>query len=174
MGAFVLDVSMRERFFDRAKVVKWIENKERRALSRMGAFIRQRARTDVLRRGKRSAANGEPPRVHSNDSHATLKNIIFALGSDGQSVAVGVVGIPSLRLVGSTARTVPELLEEGGTARRSVARLPDGRVVFGRLAERPDAVPMAQVVRYRGNPFMKVALAREARAGTLAQAFSYG
>ena len=191
---FVLDAQVKERFFDRAAVLKQLSATERRALSRMGAFIRRRAKTDVLRRqlpygqrrqvGRRRngrfrrvrqfSVAGQPPIVHSRNAYASLKNILFALGPSGQSVIVGPVGIPSLRLKGSSARTVPELLEFGGTAVVTESVYPSGDILPGIAPASTGATVRRRVAQYPRHPFMAVALEREAKAGTLVDAFSYG
>lgn len=194
---FTLDYSMKGRFFDRANVVKQISIRERRALSRMGAFIRQRAKTDVLRRTlpyghrrktgrgrdgrykriRQSSPPGSPPVVHSRDSHATLKKILFALGPNGQSVIIGPVGIPRLRLQGSTARTVPELLEFGGTATITEHQYEGSQIWFPGSPSRDksgSAKTRRRKVKYAAHPFMSEAGRREAKAGHLVDAFSFG
>jgi hypothetical protein len=190
---FVLDAQVKERFFDRAAVLKQLSATERRALSRMGAFIRRRAQTDVLRRTipkgnrkrtggrngrfkriKQSAGPGQPPVVHSRNKYASLRNILFALGPTGQSVIVGPVGIPSLRLTGASAQTVPELMEFGGTATITESVYPSGLAYPGKSKTSEGATLRTRKATYSKHPFMSVALEREARAGTLVDAFSYG
>ena len=104
-----------EQFFDRAKVLNEVHKDNLRRLSRAAAFIRRRARSSLKRR-KKTSAPGKPPSVHSRDEHATLKKILFGLDSDGESVVIGPVALASSRLKGSSASTVAELLEFGGTA----------------------------------------------------------
>lgn len=191
---FVLDAQIKERFFDRSTVLKQMSDRERRALSRMGAFILRRAQTDVLRRTapkgqlrrvgrgrdgrfkriQQSARPGNPPIVHSRNKYASLRNILFALGPSGQSVIVGPVGIPSMRLTGSSAQTVPELLEFGGTATITESVYPSGTTYPGKAPTSANAKLRKRKATYAGNPFMSVALEREARAGTLVGAFDYG
>jgi hypothetical protein len=193
---FSLDFSITGRFFDRAKVVKEIDVRERRALSRMGAFIQRRAKTDVLRRtmpyGQRrrvgrdrtgrymrirqSATGGQPPIIHSRDKNASLRRILFALGPDNQSVLVGPARLPGSKVKGSNRQTVPELLEFGGTALVTESEFPSGGVYPGQPSQgnSTDAKTRTKVAKYRGNPFMSVALEREASAGTLVDAFDFG
>jgi hypothetical protein len=189
---FALDMSLQGRFFDRAEVLKQISQIERRALSRMGAFIQRRAKTDVLRRtrpygpkkkptrdasGRFQAVDvpavpGQPPIVRAK-GYASLRRIIFALGPDNQSVLVGPVRFKPLTR--SNRKTVPELLEFGGSAKVTETVYPDGRVYRGvsKFRGRGETVRNRNA-NYKPFPFMSVALEREAAAGTLLDAFSMG
>ena len=135
--------SVKEMFFDRDAVINAISTGDRRRLSKAGAFIRRRARS-MLRFRKRSASPGQPPSVRSRDSFSTLRNVLFALGDDQQSVVVGPRAVPSLRLRKASTSYVPALLEFGGTAE-----------VRGRRC------------RYAAFPFMQPALEAEVQAGTI-------
>lgn len=86
--------ALKENFFDTAKVEGMVDAGTRRALSKIGAYVRTRARSS-LRRRKRKSAAGEPPSVHSTDRFATLKNILFAYDPERQSVVVGPVALRS-------------------------------------------------------------------------------
>ena len=77
-------------FFDKPGVVAMVERKERKALSRVGAFIRRRARSSIRRR-KKVSQPGDPPSAHSRSATATLKNIQFYYDKDAKSVIVGPV-----------------------------------------------------------------------------------
>ena len=143
MKNFTLSADVKDMFFDRERVLKQIRQEDARRLSKAGAYIRQRAITSMRRR-KRSARPGSPPSVHSRDAFASLRNILFALSSDWESVVIGPRGIPSMRLRGASVATVPELMEKGGAAR-----------VRGRR------------VRYAKFPFMRPALEKEVAAGTI-------
>lgn len=142
------DVNVRmdivDMFFDRQKVLDAVGKENARKLSKAGAFIRQRAKTS-LRRRKRPAAAGEPPSVHSRSSRTTLRNILFGLNPDWESVVIGPVGIGAKRLRGSSAATVPELMEFGGMATLEKER-----------------------ARYSKHPFMKPALDKEIASGSIA------
>lgn len=140
---FTIEANITDMFFDRKKVLEQIGRENARKLSKAGAFIRQRGKTK-LRRRKTPARAGQPPSVHSKDSVATLKNIQFALNRDWESVVIGPIGLRSRRLVGSSADTVPELQEFGGT---------------GTVRNRR--------VSYDKHPFMGPALQEEAAAGTI-------
>jgi hypothetical protein len=62
---------MKDFFFDRQSVIDRMTKANRRALSKVGAFIRRRARSS-LRRRKRRSQPGSPPSVHSRDSVAAV------------------------------------------------------------------------------------------------------
>jgi hypothetical protein len=94
-------------FFDKAPVLKAMDAKTRAALSKAGAFIRQRARTSMRRR-KTVAPQGQPPSAHAGQ----LRDLLyFAYDPATRSVVVG----PQKFGKG----TVPRVLEEGGKSERS-------------------------------------------------------
>lgn len=165
----VLEKSVKDRFFDRARVQQSISRKNLRLLSKAGAFVRQRARTK-LRRRKRSAIAGQPPSVHSSDTFATLKNIQFALHRDNESVVIGPVLVK--RLKRSSRQTLPELLEEGGTQEITMTKIGDQWVPGDRGIK---GAPTKQVMaHYSGNPWMGPSLREEAAAGTISSLYLYG
>lgn len=59
--------SVRESFFDSKKVVAEVSAKDRKAQSKMGAFVRRRAKS-LLRYRKKPSPPGSPPSVHRTDS----------------------------------------------------------------------------------------------------------
>lgn len=94
-------------FFDTDKVIKAVDRGRRVSLSKIGAFMRTRAK-GLIRRSKKSALRGQPPRSHVG----TLKNLIyFGFDSSKRSVAVG-----PLKFAKGEA---PGLLEFGGDAKRA-------------------------------------------------------
>lgn len=118
--SFTVGLDIRDMFFDRQRVLDVVRAENRRKLSKAGAFIRQRARSKLGRpvsRRVKPAAPGRPPRVRSRNARANLRYILFGLNTDWESVVIGPVGLPDKRLRGSSASTVPELMEYGGTAR---------------------------------------------------------
>lgn len=93
-------------FFDRAAIQKMMDAKSAAALSRAGAYIRQRARTSIRSR-KKISAPGSAPSSHAGH----LKRLIwFAYDPKAQSVVIG-----PMRFKEGEA---PNLLEFGGTAQR--------------------------------------------------------
>lgn len=149
---FNVHASAKDFFFDRQKVINAISAENRKRLSKVGAYIRTRAQKDILRRRKRVSSPGQPPSVHSRDSFATLKNILFFLSADWETVVIGPRVVPSLRLKRSNRQTVPELMEKGGWS--VIERGPRGRKT-------------SYTGRYKPRPFMGPALDAEIRAGTI-------
>ena len=92
-------------FFDTAAVLRATTAAERKVLSRMGAFVRQRARSS-LRKRKAVSPPGSPPSSHEG---SLRKYLFFSYEPRSRSV---VVGPAKLNKPGS----VPHLLEHGGTA----------------------------------------------------------
>lgn len=99
-------------FFDTAAVLRATTAAERKVLSRMGAFVRQRARSS-LRKRKAVSPPGSPPSSHEG---SLRKYLFFSYEPRTRSV---VVGPAKLNKPGS----VPHLLEHGGTAVRRGAVL---------------------------------------------------
>ncbi len=154
-------------FFDRAKVQRAMHKDNLKRLSKIGAYIRRRARHSLVRR-KAISMPGRTPSVRSRDSFQTLKNILFAASPTWESVIVGPVAIPSMALKNSNRGTVPALMELGGNNRITMTLL-GGMWVLGdarskyRLAETKEVS-----ANYPARPFMGPALYAEAEAGTLA------
>lgn len=123
-------------FFDRPKVRKAVDRGKRRALSRAGAFIRQRARTSIRPR-KRSSRPGEPPSSHTG---LLRRFILFGYDRQRDSVVVGPVGFKRSR--------APNVLEFGG---RAVVESP-------RRGRRQRKM---RTVRIAARPYMRPALERE-------------
>lgn len=93
-------------FFDTEAVRKEADRLARAALSRFGAFARQRARSSVRKR-KAVSAPGQPPSSHEG----SLKRLIlFAYDAASKSVVVGPVKF--------RAGEAPGLLERGGSTTR--------------------------------------------------------
>jgi hypothetical protein len=176
-NSFALDAAVKDLFFDRAKVLQKIGRDNARKLSRVGSFVRQRARTAILRRApkarhgkRRHARPGSPPLIHSGDSFATLRNILFYLDRDRQSVIIGPRAVPSLKLKNASEAYVPGLLELGGTSTISQTYFPGADQwatldpKFGRSKGYEQRTIKA---RYKKFPFMGPALEAERKAGTL-------
>ncbi|QDV23588.1 hypothetical protein [Aureliella helgolandensis] len=184
---------IKDRFFDRQTVIEQIGRENVRRLGRMGAYVRQRARTDILRRGRRtriqepgrnkqngrftrgrsgrsSAASGRPPHVHSRDSVATLRNIQFGLGADDASVLIGPLALNGNKPQGSAAKTIPELLTKGGTARVPKYSFDNSVWYTGNYSQAPHQ--RSVTARYKPHPFMGPALDKEIAAGTVDRVWS--
>lgn len=153
-------------FFDTDKVRLAMDEAERRAQSKMGAYVRTRAKS-LLRRRKKISAPGSPPSVHSTDSIATLKNIRFGYDTASRSTVIGPLGLNVVdRLNGNIGRgTVPALHEFGGL--RGVIEVAmfgdknnwqrfDQRRKIGKYTTWPKRI---RSTRYPARPFMAPALA---------------
>lgn len=93
-------------FFDTEAVRRAADAVTRAALSRFGAFTRQRARSSIRKR-KKVSAPGQPPSSHEG----SLKRLIlFAYDATRKSVVVGPVKF--------ARGEAPRLLEHGGTTVR--------------------------------------------------------
>lgn len=118
-------------FFDRKSVADPLARGRDRALSKFGAYVRQRARTSVRKRKGTSPA-GSPPFSHVG---TLRRGILFGRDPDRGSVVIGPV------LLGSQDGS-PERLEYGGTG------------VVGPRGKRRTAT-------YEPRPFMRPAFAAE-------------
>lgn len=76
---------MAQSFFDRAAVVNALGKAKAGAMSRMGAFVRRRARS-LIRRRKKSSSAGQPPSDHGG---ALKRLLFFAYDPGAQSTVVG-------------------------------------------------------------------------------------
>ena len=114
-----LQVAMKT-FLDRESVVSAMTKKERSALTRIGGWIRT-----TMKRSMRPATIatphspsgplgiGKPPRYHSK----LLRNMIFFYyDATRHSVIVGPTLVPTNPDVKPIGKTIPQLLDEGGTA----------------------------------------------------------
>jgi hypothetical protein len=136
-------------FFDRRAVIDYFGTKGKKtitALSRVGAFVRTRARS-LLRKRKKIAPAGQAPSIHTSDTTITLRNIQFAYDFKSSSVVVGSVLTNSSAARSSTP--VPKLLEIGGVITRK-----------------------GQTLHYNKHPWMGPALTAEIAAGTIAPCWS--
>lgn len=116
-GRRLLDVKITNMFFDRAEVQRRIGKRNAAALSKLGAFIQTKAKTRVLKRGKRRSRPGQPPIVHSQDPKRSLRYIHFYMNKDWENLKVGPSKIPNDPTSPTIAAgyTVPQILEFGGT-----------------------------------------------------------
>ncbi len=130
----MLDLRIKQMFFDRPKVKRAVDAARRRVLSKAGAFIRQTARTSIRKR-KGTSKPGSPPYSHVG---LLRRFILFGYDRQSESVVIGPVGIK-----GSTA---PRVLEQGGTT----------TVTRGRRGKRTE-----RRVRVAARPYMNPALEKE-------------
>ena len=171
-----LDYTIKNWFFDRAEVEKRLNKGKLRALSKIGAFVRKRARTDVLRKRKGPSAPGQPPSVHTSDATASLKNILFGL-TDHNSVIIGPVRLNGAKKQGNAAifsrYLILEMLEHGGTGQILQAVDPETNKLLTYIPRRlrGKVKYRSRSVKIAARPFMSVALEREKAAGTILKAF---
>ncbi len=131
----MLDLRIKELFFDRPKVKRAVDAARRKVLSKGGAFIRQTARTSIRKR-KGTSKPGSPPYSHVG---LLRRFILFGYDRQSESVVIGPVGIK-----GSTA---PRVLEQGGkttATRRRRGKRTERRV---RVAARPYMNPALEKER---------------------------
>jgi len=131
MARPLINMKVTRLFFDRPKVRRGVDRAKRRALSRAGAFIRQRARTSIRKR-KGAAPPGKPPRSHEG---SLRRLILFGFDRASDSVVVGPVKL-------NKPGEAPSVLELGGrtTVTRRRTRKDGKRVIESkrvRIAARP-------------------------------------
>lgn len=159
----------REWFFDRPAVESRVDKARIRNLSRIGAFVRRRARSS-LRRRKKVSAPGQPPSIHEQKS---LKEIYFAYDPASDSVVIGPVGRSHAGgLLGPQLNelTVPEIHEFGGLVQIRERFRGDRWVSYGKV--RPGQPTRTRQARYPQRAFMRPALDAELAAGTFSATFS--
>lgn len=156
--------AVKDFFFDRAAVMEKVGAKRNKALLTAGAYIRRKAR-DLLRRGKKPAKPGSPPKIHS-DNEPGLKTILFALDPATDSMVVGPIKFNSRGLRKSNRETIPEIQEFGGTA-EVIEYTPDEGETWLTLDElrankysRSKVRSRTRQATYAAHPFMSVALER--------------
>lgn len=130
----MIDLKIKQMFFDRRAVTDAVSKERRAALSRAGAFIRQTARQSI-RTKKGSAPPGKPPHAHTG----LIRKILFGYDPATESVVIGPVKL-------NKPTNAPNLLEFGG--RTTVERRVRGRIRRRRVSVRP-------------RPFMGPALRKE-------------
>ncbi|GAB5404297.1 MAG: hypothetical protein Aurels2KO_25280 [Aureliella sp.] len=180
---------MKSLFFDRGRVLAALTKAERATMSRQGAFVRRRARTDILRRTKKHGRKvrvrdrrgrfeksqetvsrpGQPPIVRSSDKSATLKNILFSFNPNTHSVFIGPVKLNG-KFAGNPSTTIPQLHEHGGTStvqQWAYANSEVWNLGSPKLYE-PGMKRRSVRARYAKRPFMGPALDKEISAGTIA------
>jgi hypothetical protein len=127
-------------FFDRGKVIAAMDRATRKALSKFGSFVRQRAKTSIRKR-KGISPPGGPPYSHQGNLR---KFLFFSYDADRKSVVIGPA-----RLGGTVDPAALPALEYGGSStglskgrRRSISVR--ARPFMGPAfeAERPGLAPM--------------------------------
>jgi hypothetical protein len=109
----MLDMRIKELFFDKARVVRAVDKARRAVLSKAGAFIRQRAKTSMRKR-KAISAPGQPPSAHEGSLRRFL---YFGYDPGADTVVVGPAATNQVffgRDRKPVTGTVPSVLEYGG------------------------------------------------------------
>ena len=97
-----------ELFLDTPKVIKQLNETERRTFTRMGGHIKTNAQRRQLKKRKTPSKAGAPPHVRSGEKERpSLKWILFFYDAKRHEVIVGPVGVSS--------KLDPGVLEKGGT-----------------------------------------------------------
>lgn len=131
----MLDMKIKQLFFDTAKVKRAVDSARRRVLSKAGAFIRRRAKSSIRKR-KATSAPGQPPSSHTG----ILKRFIyFGYEPSTDSVVIGPVRLQKLG-------DAPSALEHGG---KTVVRRRKGRKF------------VKKKTKIKSRPFMEPALVAE-------------
>jgi len=129
----VIDLRLKELFFDRKAVTRKVDADTRRVLSKFGAFVRRTARSSIRKR-KGASQPGSPPSSHTG----LLKKFIwFGYDPGSRSVVIGPA-----RLSQNGRGKAPSLLEYGG------------RTTLQRNGKRVRA-------NFRGRPYMGPAFEKE-------------
>ncbi len=169
MVALAPTYSVSKLFFDRAEVMRRVDQARVRVLSRQGAFIRTRARRRILRPRKGVARPDQAPSTHT-DSGASLRTILFFYDKQSQSVVVGPVRLNRVRRSGGRL-TIPQLHEFGGAVPITEVRYRRrGQWYQTNRFHRPGKAlqQRKRVAIYPARPFMSKALDQEIAAGTIA------
>ncbi|QOJ16342.1 MAG: hypothetical protein HRU76_01490 [Phycisphaeraceae bacterium] len=98
----MINMRIKDMFFDRHVVIAAVDNAKRKVLSKAGAFIRTAAKTSIRKR-KGSAPPGAPPHSHEG---SLRRLILFGYDKPNDSVVVGPVGFKK--------SDAPSVLEYGG------------------------------------------------------------
>lgn len=160
---FEVTYDLTDYFFDRLKVENQVAAKERRAMSKIGAFVRTDARSSIKRRKSVSSA-GSPPSAHSKDKIATLKNILFGYDQASNSVVIGPV------LLRRSTRKKGYLLEKAWVSEIKPDRSVTALAEFGGTAS-AKVNGEATTFNYEPRPSMAPALERQRTSGKLIQAW---
>lgn len=153
------------------KMQQAVQRADKKALTKVGRFIRKRSRSSIKRR-KSVSSPGSPPHVHGK-GNPPLKRILYWYDAKNRRVIIGPVNVPAQqRKIGSQNRVpLPNTLEFGGnvTIRQVKYR---GKWTSVQGLKNISGLPFRSVnARYRKRPFMERALLDELRAGTIPQAY---
>jgi phage gpG-like protein len=136
----VVNLRVDQFYFDQSRVLRAAERAEGRNLTRIGAFVRRRARSSIRKRAKPSRP-GQPP---TRQTGRLRDRILFAVDRRGSSVVVG----PRFQENATPAAA----LEFGG---RTIA------------TRRTNRGSRRRTFRIEARPYMRPALQAEIEAGTI-------
>jgi hypothetical protein len=162
----VLDLRIKELFFDRAAVQKAVARGRLRALNRIGGFLRT-----TSRRGMRSKKGASPPGTPPHAHTKLLKDhLYFSYDQARDSVVIGPALLISREEDGRpVSGTVPQVLEQGGEIRvREVKR---GRGWARARSKKAAQGKQTRLVKaeVKARPFMGPALETARKADKLSE-----
>lgn len=179
----MVELKVRELFFDRMAVIRAAAAAGVRNLARGGSFVMRRARTSMRYRKRGSSAPGTPPFAHKQTGYALRRLLFFSFDGSSKSVVVGPEQLPNSSVIGTT---VPNLHEFGGRVVRRVKRRvraagggrdasPAQAAAFRRLVKagavdvaRGPTTTVTYTAAYPPRPFMGPSLNAEIAAGNIA------
>jgi len=126
----MIDLRIKEMFFDRQVVVSAVDKARLKVLSKFGAFVRQTARQSLVKRKRQISLPGRPPYSHTG----ILKRFIF-FGFDSSTKSVVIGPAP----MGNTPEALPALEHGGMTTVKPHGRFKTSRRVA--IDARPFMVP---------------------------------
>lgn len=107
----MLDLSVKESFFDRERVQRAVDRGRRIALNRIGGFLRTTTRRSMRRRAGPSEP-GKPPHAHVG---LLRDQLFYSYDQVADSVVVGPALLRHKGQDGAPVNaTIPQVLEEGG------------------------------------------------------------
>jgi hypothetical protein len=138
----MIDLKVKELFFDRAAVTSATDRGRVRALNRIGAYLRLTAKRSMRRR-KGSSAPGEPQHAHTG---LLRDHVYYTFDHNTNSVVIGpaLLRTPGADDARPIAGTIPQTLEEGGAIRvreSGRGRTSGSRVRTVTVTKRPAMAP---------------------------------
>lgn len=164
----MIDITIKEAFFDRPAVEKAIGKARKKSLSKAGAFVMTRSRRSIRRTDSYSKP-GNPP--HTRKGSRFKNTILFRYDFGTRTVVVGPTKLNAKSDVPKDG--VPAALEFGTThVSKRVRYVPapgGGRTRTGK--PRVVRLPKGTKLTYEARPFMGPALRAEVAAGNVPGAF---
>ena len=105
-----------ENFFDRAKVIKKVDRKTAAAMKFIGGTTRKIARNSIKKSTSRTL-HSPPGKPVRSPTGIYKKTIFFEYDDRKQVMICGPKKLPIKSKVKPVGKTIPQLLEEGGTAK---------------------------------------------------------